>query len=125
MLAKPVYEVLPFGYMILGCLSFMLLEPDYVLIAALVVFVLGARIYNLRSQNRRTDPVKRRKSGYLPKTIYDLLPFIYLFSALAIFKFFPKNLYPLLAIMLLSYSFHILVRRSIHRRHKIPTTPQF
>lgn len=125
MLAKPVYEVLPFGYMVLGSLSFMLLEPDYALLAGFIVFVLGAKIYNLRSQNRRTDPLKRRKSGYMPKTIYDLLPFIYLFSALTIFKFFPKNLYPLLAIILLSYSFYILVRRAIYRRHKMPATPQF
>ncbi|QDZ90206.1 hypothetical protein D0436_06855 [Shewanella decolorationis] len=125
MLSKPVYEALPYGYMALGCVSFMLLDPEYALMAAVIVFLLGARIYNLRSQNRRTDPVKRRKTGYMPTAIYDYLPFIYLFTALVIFKFFPKSLYPLLAILLLSYSFYILIRRSLYRRHKLPVSPQF
>lgn len=71
MLTKPVYEALPYGYMALGITSFMLLEPNYALIAAAVIFVLGARIYTMRSQNRRTDPIKRRKSGGIPKMIYE------------------------------------------------------
>ncbi|MCT7944549.1 hypothetical protein NE536_04120 [Shewanella sp. SP1W3] len=77
----------------------------------------------MRSQNRRTDSVRRRKSGYLPEMIYNFLPFIYLIAALAIFKFLPKDLYPILAICLLSYGLYILVRRSLYRRHKLPITP--
>ena len=125
MLTKPVYEALPYGYMALGVASFMLLEPNYALIASAVIFVLGARIYTMRSQNRRTDPIKRRKSGGIPKMIYDLLPFLYLLGALSIFKFLPEKFYPLLAILLLSYSFYILVRRKLYRRHKLPVTPMF
>ncbi|MCI2962003.1 MULTISPECIES: hypothetical protein [Shewanella] len=123
MLTKPLYEILPFGYMALGSSSFIALDIDYALVAATVVFVLGARIYVMRSQNRRTDSVRRRKSGYLPEMIYNFLPFIYLIAALAIFKFLPKDLYPILAICLLSYGLYILVRRSLYRRHKLPITP--
>ncbi|AVI64647.1 hypothetical protein KFE26_06985 [Shewanella sp. M16] len=123
MLTKPLYEILPFGYMALGSSSFIALDISYALIAATVVFVLGARIYVMRSQNRRTDSAKRRKSGYLPEIIYNFLPFIYLLAALAIFKFLPKDLYPILAICLLSYGLYILVRRSLYRRHKLPITP--
>jgi len=123
MLTKPLYEILPFGYMALGSSSFIALDINYALIAATVVFVLGARIYVMRSQNRRTDSAKRRKSGYLPEIIYNFLPFIYLLAALAIFKFLPKDLYPILAIGLLSYGLYILVRRSLYRRHKLPITP--
>jgi hypothetical protein len=114
---------LPFGYMALGSSSFIALDINYALIAATVVFVLGARIYVMRSQNRRTDSAKRRKSGYLPEIIYNFIPFIYLLAALAIFKFLPKDLYPILAICLLSYGLYILVRRSLYRRHKLPITP--
>lgn len=123
MLTKPFYEILPFGYMALGSSSFIALDINYALVAATVVFVLGARIYVMRSQNRRTDSVRRRKSGYLPEMIYNFLPFIYLIAALAIFKFLPKDLYPILAICLLSYGLYILVRRSLYRRHKLPITP--
>nr|WP_320126491.1 hypothetical protein [uncultured Shewanella sp.] len=122
MLTKPLYEILPFGYMALGSSSFIALDINYALVAATVVFVLGARIYVMRSQNRRTDSVRRRKSGYLPEMIYNFLPFIYLIAALAIFKFLPKDLYPILAICLLSYGLYILVRRSLYRRHKLPIT---
>ncbi|MEI8600517.1 hypothetical protein P4S55_05090 [Shewanella sp. PP-Sp27a-2] len=123
MLTKPLYEILPFGYMALGSSSFIALDINYALVAATIVFVLGARIYVMRSQNRRTDSVRRRKSGYLPEMIYNFLPFIYLIAALAIFKFLPKDLYPILAICLLSYGLYILVRRSLYRRHKLPITP--
>lgn len=123
MLTKPLYEILPFGYMALGSSSFIALDINYALVAATIVFVLGARIYVMRSQNRRTDSVRRRKSGYLPEMIYNFLPFIYLIAALAIFKFLPKDLYPILAICLLSYGLYILVRRSLYRRHKQPITP--
>lgn len=123
MLTKPLYEILPFGYMALGSSSFIALDIKYALVAATVVFVLGARIYVMRSQNRRTDSARRRKSGYLPEMIYNFLPFIYLIAALAIFKFLPKDLYPIVAICLLSYGLYILVRRSLYRRHKLPITP--
>lgn len=123
MLTKPLYEILPFGYMALGSSSFIALDINYALVAATVVFVLGARIYVMRSQNRRTDSARRRKSGYFPEMIYNFLPFIYLIAALAIFKFLPKDLYPIVAICLLSYGLYILVRRSLYRRHKLPITP--
>ena len=123
MLTKPLYEILPFGYMALGSSSFIALDINYALVAATVVFVLGARIYVMRSQNRRTDSARRRKSSYLPEMIYNFLPFIYLIAALAIFKFLPKDLYPIVAICLLSYGLYILVRRSLYRRHKLPITP--
>lgn len=123
MLTKPLYEILPFGYMALGSSSFIALDINYALVAATVVFVLGARIYVMRSQNRRTDSVRRRKPGYLPEMIYNFLPFIYLIAALAIFKFLPKDLYPIVAICLLSYGLYILVRRSLYRRHQLPITP--
>ena len=123
MLTKPLYEILPFGYMALGSSSFIALDINSALVAATVVFVLGARIYVMRSQNRRTDSARRRKSGYLPEMIYNFLPFIYLIAALAIFKFLSKDLYPILAICLLSYGLYILVRRSLYRRHMLPITP--
>lgn len=123
MLVKPLYEILPFGYITLGSVSFIALDPNYAIIAASIIFVLGAKIYIMRSHNRRTDSQRRRKSGNLPELIYSFLPFIYLFSAMSIFKFLPKGYYPIIAISLLSYGLYILVRRSLYRHHKLPTSP--
>ncbi|WP_417763880.1 hypothetical protein [Shewanella sp.] len=122
MLNRPLYELLPYGYMALGGISFMMLEPDYALLSSIVLFILGARIYALRSQNRRTDPAKRRKSGNMPKAMYDLMPFLYVLSALAIFKYLPEKMFPLLAICLLTYGFYVMFRRSMYRRHRIPVS---
>ncbi len=122
MLTRPLYELLPYAYMTLGAVSFMKLEPDYALLSSIVLFVLGARIYALRSQNRRTDPEKRRKSGNMPKLVYDLLPFLYVLSALAIFKYLPEKIFPLLAICLLTYGFYVMFRRSMYRRHRLPVS---
>ncbi|MCH1926516.1 hypothetical protein L9G74_16125 [Shewanella sp. C32] len=122
MLTRPLYELLPYAYMTLGAVSFMKLEPDYALLSSIVLFVLGARIYALRSQNRRTDPEIRRKSGNMPKLVYDLLPFLYVLSALAIFKYLPEKIFPLLAICLLTYGFYVMFRRSMYRRHRLPVS---
>ncbi|MGL6121613.1 MAG: hypothetical protein ACRC1W_00985 [Shewanella sp.] len=120
MLTKPLYELLPFGYMALGSASFIALDINYALVSATVVFVLGARIYVMRSQNRRTDPIKRRKQGQLPEIIYNFLPFFYFLAAMAMFKFLPKDLYPMIAICLFSYGLYNLIRRSLYRSHKLP-----
>ncbi len=122
MLTRPLYELLPYAYMTLGGVSFMKLEPDYALLSSVVLFVLGARIYALRSQHRRTDPEKRRKSGNMPKLVYDLMPFLYVLSALAIFKYLPEKIFPLLAICLMTYGFYVMFRRSMYRRHRLPVS---
>ncbi|WP_394200129.1 hypothetical protein [Shewanella waksmanii] len=120
MIAKSIYEVLPYSYLTLGGSSMLVLENTFAVIAALVIFMMGARVYNLRSKNRRTDPVRKRKSRGLPESLYDLLPFIYLCTAFLLFRFYPQGAGPILGICLLTYSFYILLRRISYRQHKIP-----
>lgn len=120
MLTRTIYEALPMSYLALGSSTMLLLEQGLALVSASIVFWLGAQIYNMRSNNRRTDPKRKRKSGYIPQSIYSLLPFAYLFGAILLFRSDAKGAGIVLAIILLSYSLYILVRRASHRRHRSP-----
>lgn len=125
MLSKPVYEVLPLGYISVGTLSLLMLDQGFAIASALVMFFIGARIYNMRSQNRRTDPLRKRKSGVWPSSIYNFTPFIYLLVAILIFKFLPSGIGPIAGICLMTYSLYILVRRSSYRRHCLPCSQSY
>ncbi|MPY26808.1 hypothetical protein [Shewanella sp. YLB-07] len=125
MLTKPMYEILPVSYMAIGVTSMLMLDQDYAIASALVMFILGAKTYTMRSQNRRTDPLRKRKSGTLPSSIYDATPFIYLLLATLMFKLFPSGIGPAIGIVLMTYSLYILVRRSSNRRHCLPSRQEF
>lgn len=125
MLNRSFYELLPYGYMAVASTSLMVLESSFAHFCAIVLFVLGARVYSLRSQNRRTDPVKRRKTGNIPNYLYELMPFLYVLTALAIFKYLPQKMFLVAAICLLGYGFYILFSRSLYRHHRLPVTPFF
>jgi hypothetical protein len=120
MLIKPLYESLPFTYMIIGYVSIFLLEPNYVLIASVVVYLYGAYIYTLRSKNRRTDPKRKRKSGFIPETLYGLLPFIYVLIAASLYNFYPKDSSTLFALCLTAYGGYLFLSRLSYRHHRLP-----
>lgn len=120
MLMKPFYELLPFAYLSTGVLSLLYLEPKYAIVAALVLYFLGARIYNLRSNNRRTDPKRKRKQGMWPSSLYSFLPFIYILSASMLYRFSPKDSTTIVAICLLTYGLYVLARRASYRHHRAP-----
>jgi hypothetical protein len=122
MLTRPIYESLPYGYMTVGSSSFVILDQLYAILAAVVMFAIGAKIYNLRSENRRTDDFRRRKFGRIPDPIYGILPFCYFFTATAIFKFSPTDSGQFLALCLACYALFILFRRASYRRHKVQNT---
>ncbi|QIR15219.1 hypothetical protein [Shewanella aestuarii] len=120
MLIKPVYELLPFTYLGIGGISILLLEQNYAIAASIVVFFFGARIYNLRSQNRRTDHKRRRKTGIWPDWFYGFIPFIYIISAAILYRFYPKGSTTLFALCLVTFGVYLLLRRSSYRHHKMP-----
>lgn len=120
MLTKPIYEILPVGYIIIGSVSLLLLDQGYGLASSLTVYIIGATLYNMRSQNRRTDPIRKRKAGKFPNSLYNALPFVYLLLATIIFKLYSTGVGPVIAISLMTYSLYILIRRSSNRRHSAP-----
>lgn len=119
MLSKPLYEILPLGYIIFGSTSMLLLEEDWALVAAFTIFYLGTKVYNMRSQNRRTDPMRKRKKGGIPATLYNGLPFLYLLIAVIILKSSATVLGVGISLSLVSYSLYVLMKRSAYRRHQL------
>ena len=120
MLIKPVYELLPYTYIVIGGVSVLLLQQQYAIAAAILMYLLGARIYNLRSENRRTDMKRKRREGILPDWLYGYMPFLYILSAVLLYRFYPKDSSALFAICLITFGMYLLLRRSTYRRHKIP-----
>ncbi|WP_445946679.1 hypothetical protein [Shewanella sp.] len=122
MLIKPIYELLPFTYMAIGGLSLLYLEPKYAIAAAILIYLLGARIYILRSNNRRTDLKRKRKQGIMPQTLYNYLPFLCILAASILYRLVPRDSSVLIAICLLTYGLYILMRRASYRNHRVPAS---
>lgn len=121
MLSKPVYEALPYTYLAVGSISVMMLEQTYAQLFSILLFLMGSRVYALRSQNRRTDSKRRRKEGKLPAFIYEHTPYLYVLTALLLLKLDSK-LAPVLSIILFSYALYIFARRSMNRKHTTVTS---
>ena len=76
MLSKPVYECLPYLY--LGC-GFGLITYKTSLFTSIfggAIFILGAIVWNMRSEYRRKDSVYARKKQDRLKVWYEFKPFI-------------------------------------------------
>lgn len=120
MISRTIYEVLPTSYLILGSSTILLRHETVALMLAVLIFFLGARLYNMRSQNRRSDPARKRQRGVLPFALYNLMPFIFLLSATFLFRFTQSSAMNIIAIALVSYATYILIQRSNYRKHRIP-----
>ncbi|NKF50975.1 hypothetical protein G3R49_10415 [Shewanella sp. WXL01] len=122
MIAKPIYESLPLTYLIIGGAGIVTAQPIYALAAAVVVYLFGGYIYNQRSANRRTDPKRKRKQGFIPEFLYGQLPFLYILAAGLLTRFYPRDSSTLFSICLVTFGFYLIMRRASFRHHKIPAS---
>ncbi|WP_394146766.1 hypothetical protein [Shewanella atlantica] len=125
MIAKSLYEALPISYITIGSASILMLEQRAAIFFAIILFALGAKIYDMRSQNRRTDPLKKRKAGKLPDSLYNFIPFIYLFAATLVFKLYPTIYGAMIGAGIIAYSLYILIKRSSYRRHALTESQRY
>ncbi|MCL2917520.1 hypothetical protein [Shewanella litorisediminis] len=125
MLKQPLYESLPYLCMLCATATLLWQQSTLSLAAGLLLFFVGARVYILRSDYRRTDPARKRKKGGLPKGLYELLPFACLaLSVLLLAE--PGNAWLIFpALILLVYGLYILASRSSYRHHQLPTQGRF
>ncbi|WOT04314.1 hypothetical protein [Shewanella youngdeokensis] len=118
MLSRPFYEALPYSYIAIGTCCLLLLEQTLVQILAVVVYILGSRVYALRSANRRTDPKKRRKRGRIPSYLYEHIPSLCLLGSILLTKLDLKAA-PIFALICCSYGIYLFVLRASYRKHQI------
>ncbi|BDM63649.1 hypothetical protein NFHSH190041_11010 [Shewanella sp. NFH-SH190041] len=116
MINRPLYETLPYAYLVLSIICLLSLQAPIALAFALLIFIIASYILILRSANRRTDPLTRRRCG-LPKGLYEFLPYLYFGIALFTLKLSHQTWLQITAIALLCYALRIWLSRQQFRRH--------
>ncbi len=93
---KPVYEMLPYAYLLIGVLVIMLLESPLALISGVLFYAAGAAVWVMRSTYRRRNSeqkiTNRRGRFIFPRWIYEYLPFVYIGFGVLLFALFSSAL---------------------------------
>ncbi|MDX1538964.1 hypothetical protein [Arsukibacterium sp.] len=98
----------------------MVLVPSLLgVLSGALLFLAGALVWIVRSEHRREDDVfAERKNGPVPFWGYELLPFVCLVSALAIFILPFNHFYYPSAVILLIVGVQLWLTRNMQRRHR-------
>ena len=79
---KPVYEVLPYAYIVIGILVVMALDSPLTYLSGALFYAAGAAVWVMRSAYRRKNSNKevtnRRGRVLFPEKVYEYLPFFYI-----------------------------------------------
>lgn len=93
---KPVYEVLPYAYMLVGVLLVLLLDNPLIYISGALLYIAGAAVWVMRSAYRRknshTRIANRKGRVVFPQWLYEALPFVYLALGVLCFIIFESVL---------------------------------
>ncbi|MCG9720080.1 hypothetical protein [Shewanella sp. Isolate7] len=120
MVAQPIYEKLPAIYLLIAATTILMSPALLPVLLGVIIFLLGARIFNMRSQNRRSDKPSRRKQGIWPDALYNLLPYAYLLGALFVFRHSDSSYLSFAGAGLVCYALFRLAQRRSYRKHQLP-----
>ncbi|MFO6423084.1 hypothetical protein [Motilimonas sp. KMU-193] len=120
MLSKMTYELLPMTYLVAGVGSISMLETSYGIIAGTILYSVGALVWVMRSNYRRTDQRRqpRRSLFLLPEWLYEFIPFLLIACAAFIIQLSHQFAATIAATLLTLYAMHKLYLRYQHRRHE-------
>ncbi|MDQ9092398.1 hypothetical protein RC083_12445 [Pseudoalteromonas haloplanktis] len=116
MLAKPIYESIPYFYIAFG--SFCMVVSSALLPTALgvLLFFNGANIWRLRSNARRKDHQVNRIRANKNFYYYEFKPFLLLIVGILVMRWIPyKFMYPV-GVMICCCGLLILFLRILNRR---------
>ena len=118
MLAKPIYEFIPYCYFIFG--GFCILFSTALLPTAIgiTLFLNGANIWRLRSNARRIDHKVNRRKVRKNHYYYEFKPFILLLTGLILVSRVPNQLVTLAGAMICLIGILILCLRILNRRSR-------
>ncbi|GLP97166.1 hypothetical protein [Paraferrimonas sedimenticola] len=119
MLAKPIYEALPYAYMFGGLGAITISQNQAQTFIACLLVLFGGLVYVWRSENRRTD-IKLRRKGKIPKYFYELAPFAYGLVACLSLKYSQPAFAKASSLGLLLVAIYVLYCRANYRRHRSP-----
>ncbi len=116
MISKSIYEILPSVYLMLGSGSVIWNSNALGLFGGALLFILGAVIWVMRSNYRRTDEHKLpSKSFTLPETFYEFVPFLFIAIGLSLLSQFSQLPVYIVAAFCLFRGTQLLYFRYRHR----------
>ncbi len=126
MLPSAIYELMPGSYLLIGSSLINTSDNPLVVIAGCLFFVSGTWIWILRSNNRRVDKGVKYymlifRHFYLPDTLYELLPFINIFTGIILIRL---QIHPAVAItgaVFITWAFYCIAKRYLFRKHPYNT----
>ena len=117
MIPKPLYESLPYLYMVIGIAVLVALGNYFAMFSGLMLFLAGSLIWILRSDHRRAS---RKQRGPIPYWLYELQPFLYASLGVSL-GFYSQNVYFYPSAMILTVAgMQVWYLRSVQRRHRMP-----
>lgn len=118
MLAKPIYEIIPYFYILLGAGCLLIANTIIPTLIGVYLFFNGANIWRLRSNARRVDHKVNRKHVKKHYYYYEFKPFILLALSFLLINWFPHQLVTLASLMMGLIALLIIVLRVLNRRSR-------
>ncbi|MFM5135362.1 hypothetical protein [Aeromonas rivipollensis] len=116
MLPPWIYEQLPLLYLLLSAVLWSFAHSPLLWLAATLLFAVGALIWMMRSNYRRTDLVIYPAKRWLqPEWYYEALPFLWLALGLVLLRL--PDTTALLALLTCLWAGRCLWARRRHRHH--------
>ncbi|MCY9821903.1 hypothetical protein [Aeromonas media] len=116
MLPPWIYEQLPLLYLLLSAVLWFFAHSPLLWLAAILLFVVGALLWMMRSNYRRTDLVIYPAKRWLqPEWYYEALPFLWLALGLVLLR--QPDTTALLALLPCLWGGRCLWTRRRHRHH--------
>ncbi|QCG48722.1 hypothetical protein [Aeromonas schubertii] len=122
MLPRPLYELLPYLSLAVGLGLLSSASQPGLLLAGLLLFVAGARIWSLRSNYRRRDRHYQVWSGNTPEWLYEGRPFALILLGLLLLRLGDHPLLALLALAGLGWG---LWQWALRYRHRLTLLSAF
>ena len=116
MLAKPIYELVPYCYLFLGIACIVIPHELLYTLIGIVLFLLGANIWRMRSEAQRRDQKSQRIKQRRARYYYEFKPFILFISALTLTQW-TQNEIILLSCALLCFSALVIIAMRLLNRH--------
>ncbi|MEH6627312.1 MAG: hypothetical protein V7739_12780 [Motiliproteus sp.] len=93
---KPVYESLPYVYIVIGVAVVIALESPLTFLSGALFYAAGSAVWVMRSGYRRKNTDKqvsnRRGRVLFPEKVYEFLPFIYIGAGILLVVMFDTYL---------------------------------
>ncbi len=122
MVPKPLYELIPYLYLLTGSAIIVGLG-GYTTPVGLLLFAMGAWLWLMRSDYRRINrrqPLGGKRSFFLSRALYELLPFGYVLLGLLIFGLLDHPLRLFSGPLMVALGLAVLMLRSSQRKKPQP-----